>query len=243
MMRAPSVSVHHGSKPVKLSWVSMLLLGIGLLTGTTLLSIMLGTVYVPPLQIIRCLANLVGWLPDSAVQAEQRIIILFIRMPRVFAASLAGAGLATAGTVMQGLFRNPMAEPGILGVSAGAGLGALIAIFAGITVFFMLPLYAFAGAILAVLIILAFTVLSGGRVQTTTLILSGLAISSLFSALTSLTLMLASEYQVSTYIFWTLGGLANRRWEHVLAMLIPVVATLIIILFKANDLRHSALRR
>jgi iron complex transport system permease protein len=149
---------------------------------------------------------------------------------------LAGGGLAISGTVMQGIFRNPLAEPGILGVSAGASLGALIAISSGTAAFFILPFYAFLGAMLAVGVILTVAMLSGGRAGTLTLIMSGMAVGSLFGALTSLTLTAASQYQVSSYIFWTMGGLANRRWEHVLAILPLVAVTILIITIKARDL-------
>ena len=89
---------------------------------------------------------------------------------------------------------------------------------------------------LAVGIILAITFSSGGRVKTASLVMSGMAVSSFFGAVTSLTLTLSHQYQVATYIFWTMGGLANRRWEHVVAILPPVLLTILIILIRARDL-------
>lgn len=213
------------------------ILGIGffILAVSMVAAIVLGAVPIAPRSIFLSLADWIGFevsIPDLA----ERTIILFIRMPRVVAAVLAGAGLAVSGTVMQGVFRNPLAEPGILGVSAGSSFGALLAIAGGLSSFFTLPIFAFGGAILAVSLIMAVALSSGGKSRTVTLIMSGMAISALFSALTSLTLSMANEYQVSSYIFWTMGGLANRRWEHVISIIIPVFVTLLVIIIKARDL-------
>ena len=116
---------------------------------------------------------------------------------------------------MQGVFRNPLADPGLLGVSAGAGFGALLAFKTGLASLFLLPAFSFAGSLAAVasIIGIAFAV-RGGRTSSITLVMSGMAVSALFSAFTSVLLTLSNEYQVNNYIFWTLGGLSNRRWEH-----------------------------
>ena len=209
--------------------------GLAALVLSIILGVALGAVSVSPLTIIRVLADAAG-LPVGTVDPSDRIVILLIRLPRVIAAVLAGAGLAVAGTVMQGIFRNPLAEPGILGVSAGASFGALVAIAAGASAFMVLPVFAFLGAMLAVALILGIAFASGGRVRTVTLVMSGMAIGALFGALTSMTLSLTNEYQVASYIFWTMGGLANRRWEHVAAMLMPVLGALSIIVVRARDL-------
>lgn len=215
--------------------LSILFGGLIILAGAIVLAIALGAVRISPLTIIRSIAFAIG-LPVVPPDAADMTIILLIRLPRVMAAVLAGAGLAVSGTVMQGIFRNPLAEPGILGVSAGSSFGALLAIAGGLSSFFTLPVFAFFGAMLAVSLIIAVALSSGGRSRTVTLIMSGMAISAFFGAMTSLTLSMANEYQVSSYIFWTMGGLANRRWEHVLAMLLPVLVTLGVILIRARDL-------
>jgi len=213
----------------------VLLASLPLLLGAVLLSVALGSVSISPLAILRSIASALG-LAAGPVDASDQTVILMIRLPRVAAAILAGSGLAVSGTVMQGIFRNPLAEPGILGVSAGASLGALLAITSGTAAFFILPAYAFAGAMLAVGLILGIAAFGGNKAKTVTLVMSGMAISAMFGALTSLTLTMSSQYQVSSYIFWTMGGLANRRWEHVLAILLPVVLTILIIIVKARDL-------
>ncbi len=223
-------------KPIELKLGRIALAGLLALLGATLLAIALGTVYIPPMVIIKSILRATGLIRQTEADQTNIILVMLIRLPRVFAAIFAGAGLAIAGTAMQGLFRNPLAEPGILGVSAGASLGALVSIAFGAFSFLTLPLFAFAGALAAVVIILVLSTLSGGTGKTTILILAGMAVSAFFSALTSLLLVLASEYQVSSYIFWTLGGLSNRRWEHVALMAVPVILASVILLYKGKDL-------
>ena len=127
---------------------------------------------------------------------------------------------------MQGVFRNPLADPGLLGVSAGSGFGALLSMTAGITSLYLLPGASFLGALGAVALILAVSAAAGrrgGRTSTVTLVMSGMAVSALFGAATSLLLSVSNEYQVTAYMFWSMGGLSNRRWEHVLVMAVPVL--------------------
>lgn len=207
-----------------------------MLLASAVLATALGATNIDPGLILSVLLDRLGIVKNSALPDTAKTIILMIRLPRITAAVLAGSGLAMAGTVMQGLFRNPLAEPGILGVSAGASLGALLALVTGTGAFFALPAYAFFGAFAAVAIILLLSLIARGSAQTVTLIMSGMAVSALFGALTSLVLTLSNEYQVASYIFWTMGGLANRRWEHVAAMLLPVLFTLLILIYRARDL-------
>lgn len=184
-----------------------------LLAAVLALCIGAGTVFVAPADVLLALAGRAG-------DAAQATVIRAIRAPRVLVGALAGAGLASAGALMQGVFRNPLAEPGLLGVSSGAGMGALCSMALGMSTFGSLPLMAFLGAMLAVAAIVLAA--SGGRAGTVNLILSGMAVSALCGAATSVLLTLLREYQVAAYVFWTLGSLANRRWEHV-ALLAPVV--------------------
>jgi iron complex transport system permease protein len=220
-------------KPISLGRV--FLVGIPALLCCVVLATMLGAVPVSLLAILRSLVSAIG-IPSGFIDPADRTVILLIRLPRVAAAVLAGGGLAISGTVMQGIFRNPLAEPGILGVSAGASLGALVAITTSAASYFILPFYAFLGAMLAVGVILTVAMFGGGRAGTLTLIMSGMAVGALFGAMTSLTLTAANQYQVSSYIFWTMGGLANRRWENVLAILPFVTVTIVVISWKARDL-------
>ena len=185
-----------------------------------LLCVAVGTVPIPALTVFRSLLSGLGLYPAEMLDAAHHTTVLLIRLPRVLVGGFAGAGLAVAGVVMQGVFRNPLAEPGVLGVSAGGSLGALLALTTGLTARLPLPFWAFAGAMLAMTLILAVSMRAHGTQGASGLVLSGMAVSALFSALTSLALTRANEFQVANYIFWTMGGLANRRWEH-LSMLAP----------------------
>ena len=144
-----------------------------------------------------------------------RLIFTEIRLPRTLLAALTGAALALAGAVLQGYLRNPLAEPGIIGISSGAGLGAVLAIHTGVSATFALalPLGGLAGATVATLTVLA---LAGERGGALTLILAGVAVSSVATALISLTLSLsANPFAAVEIVFWLLGSLADRSMTHV----------------------------
>jgi iron complex transport system permease protein len=143
------------------------------------------------------------------------LILWEIRLPRAILALFIGAGLGLSGAAMQGYLRNPMAEPGILGVSGMAALGAVISIHFGLAALWplALPFAALFGAVLGVALILA---LSGSRGGSVTLILAGIAISALAGAFTSLVLNLApNPWAANEIVFWMMGSLADRSWLHV----------------------------
>ncbi|MBY6049709.1 FecCD family ABC transporter permease [Vannielia litorea] len=138
-----------------------------------------------------------------------------IRLPRALLAALIGASLGLSGAAMQGYLRNPLAEPGLIGVSATAALGAVIAIQTGLAAAyaFALPAAALSGAAIATLALLA---LAGPRGTALTLILAGVALSALAAALTSLVLNLSpSPYAAAEIVFWMMGSVADRSMTHV----------------------------
>ncbi len=145
-------------------------------------------------------------------------IIWDVRLPRVIAAALVGCALAVAGTAMQGLFRNPMADPHIIGTSSGGALGATIAIvlFAGQG----RPVFAFAGAMAATFAVY-FIARKGGKIPVETLLLSGIALSTLLAALLSF-LMYTAGQSLHQIMFWLMGGLWNVSWDDVFVAL-PVL--------------------
>jgi iron complex transport system permease protein len=143
------------------------------------------------------------------------IIFADIRLPRALLGLLIGAVLGLSGAALQGLLRNPLAEPGLIGVSASAGLGAVIAFYSGASLLFPLALPAggIAGALLAVSLLY---LLAGRQAGMLTLILAGVAISSLAGALTSLALSLSpNPFALSEIMFWLLGSLADRSMTHI----------------------------
>ena len=146
-----------------------------------------------------------------------------IRLPRALLAATVGASLGLSGAAMQGYLRNPLAEPGLIGVSASAALGAVLALQTGLAAGFALalPLSALGFAALAVGLIL---LLAGPRGSSLTLILAGIAVSALAGALTSLVLNLSpNPYAASEIVFWMMGSVADRSMVHV-ALALPVMA-------------------
>jgi len=172
----------------------------------------------------------VDWSTLLAGDAATRTIVFDLRAPRVVLAALAGAGLAVSGAMMQALFRNPLADPALIGVSSGAALGALTAIVlgAGLTslpgFIPVLPLSAFAGALLATGLLLAFA----HRDTVSTLLLAGIAFNALAGAAVGALTWLASDAHLRSLTFWLLGSFGSADWPLVLGvaplLLLPVLA-------------------
>lgn len=180
-----------------------------------------------------------GWVDVSGVTEAQQVIIWMIRVPRVLVAGLAGAALAVAGTQMQGMFRNPLAEPNVVGVSAGAALGAVISFVTGMAAAsaLWLPLCAFVGALGALAVVYSITA-RAGRTPVATLLLAGIALSALLSSVTTLLVSLSFvDWQVSAEIvFWLMGGLDSRTWTHVWICLPFVTLGTFVALWYTRDL-------
>ncbi|HZV19677.1 MAG TPA: iron ABC transporter permease [Sphingobium sp.] len=177
-----------------------------LLALVMLLSLVIGQVWLPPAALLDGL-----FAPDPNLAG---LILVELRLPRMVLGLMVGAALGLSGAVLQGLLRNPLAEPGLLGVSAGAALGAVIAIYFGLAMLYPLatPILGIVGALLAGL--LTFTI---GRGGTLTLILAGAAVSGLAAAGLSLALNLApSPYAAYEITSWLLGSLSERSWAQVL---------------------------
>ena len=143
------------------------------------------------------------------------LVMREIRLPRALLALMIGGALGLAGAAMQGYLRNPLADPGLIGVSGSAALGAVLAIQTGLAASFAfgLPLAALAGALIGVFLVL---VLAGPRGSSLTLILAGIAISALAGAFTSLVLNLSpNPFAANEIVFWMMGSLADRSMTHV----------------------------
>lgn len=169
-------------------------------------SLLAGTVWLRPSDVLAAATGRGGELAG--------LIVTQIRLPRVILAVLTGGILGLSGAVLQGLLRNPLAEPGLLGVSAGASLGAVIAIYYGFTASFALaaPLFALVGGLVTAA--LALLLARGGG--TLSLILAGSAISGIAFAGVSLALNLAPDpYAAYEIMTWLMGSLADRSWDHV----------------------------
>lgn len=159
-----------------------------------------------------------AWTSSAHVTKADEVIVWLIRVPRVIVAFFVGAGLAAAGVLLQALFRNPLAEPTLIGPGEGAVLGGVISFVTGwsATSVLSLPLMAMLGALLALLIVYAMAT-RGGVTPVATLLLAGVATSALLGALASLLLSVnIVNWQIAQEIvFWMMGGLDSRTWTHV----------------------------
>lgn len=177
-------------------------------------------------EALRALAGLIRHGTDATgdFPAWAPRLLLDLRLPRIALALITGAALSTAGASFQGVFRNPLAEPYLLGVSAGAGLGATIAIIwrplASIGVYGV-PVLAFVGAVLAAFLVYRLATFSG-RTGGASLLLAGVAVGSTLTAIMSF-LMVATEYDLRTVVMWLMGGFTTATWAKV-AVALPVVA-------------------
>ncbi len=203
-----------------------------LLAGMLAISLLAGRVWLPVAEVWRGLAA-----PHGDLAAA---IVMQLRLPRAVLALEAGAALGLSGAVLQGVTRNPLAEPGLLGVSAGAALGAVLAIYFGLAAHFApaAPIAGLAGALLASM--LTFALGSGGG--TITLVLAGAAVSALAAASISLALNLApNPYAAYEIMTWLMGSLADRSWFDVILVSPFIIAGAAMLLASARALDALAL--
>jgi iron complex transport system permease protein len=194
-------------------------------------------VAITPGQLLAILARRCGLTLPWAYAAQQETILLAIRLPRVLLGGLIGAGLATAGAAMQGLFRNPLADPGLVGVSSGAAFAVVSMIVLGATAFhgvtrllgpFTLPAAAFGGGVVTTLVIYWLASLSG-RTVVTTMLLAGIAVNALTGAGIGLLTFVATDAQLRTITFWSLGSLGGATWASVGAV-VPCIGLAVVCL-------------
>ncbi|MBU5485627.1 iron chelate uptake ABC transporter family permease subunit [Clostridium sp. MSJ-11] len=157
----------------------------------------------------------------EGISSTHKLIILNLRLPRIILAALIGAGLSLVGCVFQAIFKNPMADPYILGISSGSALGASIAITLGLNITFLglngVTSFAFTGAMLTTLLVYSIAK-TGTKLPTNTLLLAGVSVSFLLSSIISL-IMIFNREQVEQIIFWTMGSLNSANWKAVLSLL------------------------
>ncbi|MEO2104363.1 MAG: iron ABC transporter permease, partial [Actinomycetota bacterium] len=191
------------------------LLGL-LCVAVTVTAIAAGAFEVGTADVVRILADpFIGSAAD--VDPIARDVVLQIRLPRVLLGLVVGAGLGTAGALLQGMFGNPLAEPSIIGVSAGSAVGGVFAIALGATAagIWVLPAAAFAGGLLTTLLVYA-GARSGGRTETVTLVLTGIAVNAIAGALIGLAMFISDDAEIRSITFWSLGSVASASWRSLL---------------------------
>ncbi len=185
------------------------------------LSVAVGSVSISPLVMFDLIRQRLGVQAVTEMLKPFETIVFTLRLPRTILVAITGAALAGSGAGYQGLFRNPLADPYLIGVASGAGLGAIVAMSAqwnqGILGLLPVPVMAFAGAMLTVAVVYQLARV-GHALPTSNLILAGVAVSSFATALTSF-LMISSSGEVRRALVWMLGGASMSGWQPVLAEL------------------------
>lgn len=192
-------------------------------------SMIIGGVDVSPRDIAAALADFSSFGDSTADQAE--LIVAHIRMPRAIGAFLVGAVIAVSGAMLQGLFRNPLADPGLIGVSAGAALaavasivfmGALAEFLPDVATAFAIPVGAFAGGFLTTMMIyrIAF---DDGRAKVATMLLAGIAVNAIAMSLIGALVYISNDQQMRDLMFWQMGSLGSLTWS-ILLPCVPFLA-------------------
>ncbi|MBS9478323.1 FecCD family ABC transporter permease [Ancylobacter radicis] len=225
------------ARPVRVRWLVSsqmgLLLCALLLVLAVLASLAIGPVTIAPGRVTDILIGAFRGMRPVGLELRETVIVLDIRLPRTLLGLLVGASIAMAGALMQGIFRNPLADPALIGVSNGAALAAVIWIVLGAHIApllpmalaeFGLPLMAFTGALIATLALYAIAT-HQGRTSIPTMLFAGIAIGALAGAGTGLMVFLASDQQLRDFTFWSFGSLGGATWHKVVSML-PFIALL-----------------
>ena len=188
--------------------------------------------------IVSAIPFLGSFMDTHHISDSAGSIILFIRLPRIVLAFLVGYGLSVVGAAMQGMLKNPMADPFIIGTSSGAALGAAVAIVLKLNQTFLgfgaVSGMAFIGALLSTGIVYQLA-RTGSRVPVTTLLLAGIATGQFFSAILSFVMVMASR-DVSSIVYWTMGSFSARGWNHVTLVIIPLILGSGLLMVYARDL-------
>lgn len=183
------------------------------------LAVSLGAVSISPLQLLAAPLSRLGLVSGHTLSPAQEAVLWAIRLPRALMAVGVGGALGLAGALMQGLTRNPLADPGLLGVSSGAALGAASAtVLGGVWAQLGLPVAAILGGLLAWVVVMA-VARRDGAAPIATLLLCGVAVSAVASSGTGLLLFFASDEQLRALTFWTLGSLSGASWPRALLLL------------------------
>jgi iron complex transport system permease protein len=213
--------------------------------AVAVLSLGIGPSRLSPQQVLHLLSE--G--PTAAAQSADGLIVWRIRLPRLLLGLLVGASLATSGALLQGLFRNPLADPGLIGVSSGAALAAIAtmvlggSLVAGTVTFlsiYALPVMAFAGALVNTLLLYAIATRQG-RTSVATLLLGGIALGAAAGALSGFLIFLSNDRQLRDFTFWSLGGLVGATWQTLIVSCSAMLAVIVAAPFLARGMNAVVL--
>ncbi len=228
-------------------WKLIIVLLILSLVVTVIISLNIGYAQIPFGNILAILGKQIpflnGLIDSSLIIPKDAAIILQIRLPRIMAGVIVGAALAASGAVYQGVFKNPMADSYILGVSAGAAVGASFSILSGIGFSFLglrfVQIAAFIGALLAIFLVYNISRV-GSRVPLATLLLCGIAVNFFLYSIVALMEVIAGD-ELHAIVFWLMGGFSNVLWSDIWAVLPFIILGIVGSLLYARDLNLLAL--
>lgn len=215
---------------VKLTYISLFIL----LPICVIIATSLGAFKIEFKQCVNIIINLFGAENYSEFTIPQYNVLLNIRLPRVLLSMMIGAALAVSGAGLQGLFRNPLADPGLIGISAGAMLAASIAIILGLQFtngflgYYSISFATFLGAIATTLIVFRLSK-SDKSTNIATMLLAGIAINALAGAVTGFIIYLSNDDQLRDITFWSLGSLGGADWEKIIALIPLTILPIIMI--------------
>lgn len=232
--RAASRTAHRPTVPAPLLWIGAIAV---LLIATALMSSGLGALPIPMREVI---ASALPFLGLGSVEPVHEMVLQTIRFPRVLLAALVGGVLGACGAAAQGLFRNPLADPGILGISAGGALAAIAAIYLGATGLYGVPAAAFIGAALSVLAV-QWIARQGSGAPTGSLILAGIAVNAFCGAASGLLLFLSNDAQLRAATNWSLGSVAGASWQVLGVVILPALVCMVALWRCARALNALAL--
>jgi iron complex transport system permease protein len=219
-----------------------------LLFGAMIYAASTGPTTIPAGDVANSLLQYAGIARGVDVHSSTYRIVTVVRLPGLMVAALVGAALACAGATMQGLFRNPLADPGIIGVSAGASLGVVLVItqFAALSDLWLIgplganlwrvPIAAFVGAMVAALAVYVLS-LQRGRTNLAALLLAGVALNAVMGAITSVLLLRSADFNaVRAVLSWLVGSLEGRGWDYFHVAMWPILVSTILILLYSREL-------
>lgn len=218
--------------------VTLLFVGLAVaLLSFAVISAGSGQLAIPPGEVFGSVLGRLGIATDGVTHPNGEAALWSIRFPRVVMAVLVGAALASAGALMQGVFGNPLADPGVVGVSSGAALAACTVIVFGWTFFgtWTVAVFAFVGGLVTTLLVYLVS-RSGGRTEVVTLVLTGVAVNAMCGAGIAFLTFLGDQQAREQIVFWQLGSLNGTRWQYVTVVLPLVVVGLVGVMMLARRL-------
>lgn len=185
------------------------------LAGAAIWSVTVGAVRVPARDVVDVIGEIVG-LGDADVATTTETAVRDIRLPRILLAAAVGGCLALCGAALQGVFANPLADPGLIGTSSGAALGAVLGIVSGLGTVggWSTPVFAFVGALVVTALVYRIA-RHDGRTEVVTLVLTGIAVNAMVVAAIGYVTFLADDQELRSIVFWQLGSMASARWSSV----------------------------